>query len=151
MTCPVRYSLTSSCMASSSKGAPRTHSELIIGWSRELRTGAVIGSPRRSRDPGTCTAVQLQSGHFKSGCMASGVTMVPGAPGNFCLGPPWCAYSACHGGNSDFGGELRQRGLGGRGGAPVKFCIIRPRRTHLRLSEIAKQIEIKDPKCSKFT
>ena len=32
-------------------------------------------------------------------------------------------------------------GLGG--GAPGKFCIIRPLRTHLRLSEIAKQIEIK--------
>ena len=34
---------------------------------------------------------------------------------------------------------------------PGKFCIIRPLRTHLRLSEIAKQIEIKGPKCSKFT
>ena len=35
-------------------------------------------------------------------------------------------------------------GLGG--GAPGKFCIIRPLRTHLRLSEIAKQIKIKAPK-----
>ena len=35
-------------------------------------------------------------------------------------------------------------GLGGE--APGKFCIIRPLRTHLRLSEIAKQIKIKAPK-----
>ena len=34
-------------------------------------------------------------------------------------------------------------GLGG--GATGKFCIIRPLRTHLRLSEIAKQIEVKAP------
>ena len=40
-------------------------------------------------------------------------------------------------------------GLGGR--APGKFCIIRPLKTHLRLSEIIKQIEIKALKCGKFT
>jgi len=75
--------------------------------------------------------------------LSSGVTMVPGPPGIFAWGPPWCAH---HGGNT-----VSETAILG-GGAPGKFYIIRPLRTHLRLSEfIAKQIKIKAPKCVKCT